>query len=73
MQTPGAGASAANGARREWLERLQTATTGALDDACRSADPALQMLASDLEQLAICLERELDAADHGESSAPGIG
>jgi hypothetical protein len=69
---PGEGASAMNGERREWLERLQTAAHRALDDVRDSDDPVLQGLAADLSQFAARLQSELEPFDRGGRGAPGI-
>jgi truncated hemoglobin YjbI len=73
MGGPGERPSAMNGERREWLERLHSATRGAADDLRDSKDPQRRALVADLEQLAGHLRRELERADHGETGAPGIG
>jgi hypothetical protein len=72
MGRPGERASAMNGERREWLERLQTATNRALDEARDSDDPVLQGLVADLDQLASRLHSELESSEHGGRGASGI-
>ena len=72
MDRPREGSSAINEERRQWLERLQTATRRALDDVGDSNDPVLQGLAADLRALTAQLQSELEPTDRGGTGGPGI-
>jgi hypothetical protein len=60
-------------ARRQWLERVHTATRGAIDDVAGAQDPFLEALAADLNQFAARLRGELNGAIPGELDPPRIG
>jgi hypothetical protein len=63
------GGSPPRGTRQAWLERLEAAASGALDDLRGKDDPAHRTLTADMELFAARVRAELERED---ASEPGV-